>query len=82
MLAGAAVAAGGSAMSTVVSQIIIRILSGTFNPSYSKEDRRRMRYIQKKYALAYQSESGGDDSTAVISSIGNNSPIILVFSLL
>lgn len=77
MLAGAAVAAGGSAVSTVISQVIIRIFTGTFNPAYKKEDRRKMRYIQKKYALAYQSTSGGDDSAAVISSIGQYFCLVL-----
>jgi hypothetical protein len=70
MLAGAAVTVGGSAISTVISQVIIRIFNGTYNPAYKKEDRRKMRYIQKKYALAYQTTNGGDDSAAVISTIG------------
>jgi hypothetical protein len=74
MLAGAAVAAGGNAASAVISQIIIRIFTGTFNPAYKKVDKRRMRYIQKKFALAYQSGSSSDDSAAVIASIGTLTP--------
>jgi hypothetical protein len=41
-----------------------------FNPNYSKEDRKRMRYIQTKFAQAY-SESN-EDANAVITSIGSN----------
>lgn len=70
MLAGAAVTAGGNAASAVISHIIIRYLTGTFNPAYKKEDRRRIRYIQKKYALAYQSETASDDPAAIIASAG------------
>jgi hypothetical protein len=70
MLAGAAITATGSAASTVVSQVIIRLLTGTFNPNYKKNDRRRMRYIQKKYAAAYRDSTSADDSTAIISAIG------------
>lgn len=70
MIAGAAAGAGANAASAVISQIIIRIFTGTFNPTYNKENRRRMRYVQKKYALAYQSSSAGGNSATIIEEIG------------
>lgn len=72
MLTGAAVAASSNAVSSLASQVILRILMGSFNPNYKKEDRRKMRYIQRKYSLAYQSGSSGDDPTSVISNIGRS----------
>jgi hypothetical protein len=68
-----AMAAGGAAangISTIASHVIIRILNGSFNPNYKKEDRRKMLYIQRKYSQAYQGDGSGKEPAAVISSIG------------
>ena len=70
MLAGAAVSATNSAASAVVSQMVIRLFAGNFNPAYKKVPRRKMRYIQMKYMLAYQSNESGDDPRAIIGGIG------------
>jgi hypothetical protein len=44
---------------------VYSLVFGNFNPDYSKENQKRMRYIQQKYAQAY-SDSGGDDPNVVI----------------
>lgn len=72
MIAGAAVAATNSAASAVVSQMVIRLFAGNFNPAYKKVPRRKMRYIQMKYMLAYQSSESGDDPRAIIGGIGTS----------
>lgn len=79
MLAGAAVAATNSAASAVVSQMVIRLFAGNFNPAYKKVPRRKMRYIQMKYMLAYQSSESGDDPRAIIGGIGKGKPDIILF---
>ena len=72
MIAAAAVNVGGTVASTLATQIIIRIMNGNFNPNYKKEDRRRMKYIQKKYALSYQSGISGEEADVVIANIGQH----------
>ena len=76
MIAGAALSATNSAASAVVSQMVIRWFLGTFNPAYNKMSRRKMRYIQKKYMLAYQTSESGDDPRAIIASIGKYFPML------
>ena len=46
----------------------VHVLFADFNPNYKKEDRKRMRYIQGKYAQAYGDSS--DDPNSVIAAIG------------
>lgn len=41
-----------------------------FNPNYNKEDRKRMRYIQNKYAQAYSDSN--EDANVVIASVGSS----------
>lgn len=59
----------GSKLITFNSFILTQINVIGFNPNYNKEDRRRMRYIQLKYAQAYDEGASGDPNT-VISNIG------------
>ncbi|KAJ1399603.1 hypothetical protein B484DRAFT_247398 [Ochromonadaceae sp. CCMP2298] len=77
MLATAAVGATGTALSSVVSHVIIRILNGSFNPNYKNEDRRKMLYIQRKYSQAYQGDGSGEEPAAVIASIDPSSRILM-----
>ena len=50
------------------------MIFGSFNPNYKKEDRRRMRYIQLKYAQAYCTGETGDPNT-IINDIDPNSKL-------
>ena len=63
-----------SAVSSGIAAFVSGVIFGSYNPSYNKEDRRRIRYIQLKYAQAY----GGNESNepnAVINTIDPNSKI-------
>lgn len=64
-----AASAGSSAFSKIAGELF-----GSFNPKYKKLDRKRMRYIQNKYARAYGS-SGEDDPNQVITSVDNDSKL-------
>ncbi len=74
MLATAAAVSAGSAASSAASSafshVLISILTGSFNPEYNKENRKRMRYIQQKYSLAYDGGQAGEDPCAIIQKIG------------
>jgi hypothetical protein len=48
---------------------------GNFNAEYSKEDQRRMRYIQTKFVSAYGGEDQGTDPNRVIDSQDPNSKL-------
>lgn len=69
-------AAGGAAsgVGRVAGAALSAIVFGSFNPGYKKENQRRMRYIQSKYAKAY---AGGavDDYDTIIKRIDPNSKI-------
>jgi len=56
-----------TAAAAATSQLINLIT--TTNPNYSREDQRRMRYLQRKYAQAYGAE-GGEDAESCIAKIG------------
>ena len=71
MIASGGVSAAGSASSAVASHLISAILTGNFNPEYNKLHRKKMRYIQQKYALAYGGGQGGEDPYAIIQKIGS-----------
>lgn len=53
MASGAASSAG-----SMLEQAATALFFGSFNPKYKKEDRKRMRYIQAKYAQAYGDGAG------------------------
>ena len=73
--AGAASAVGSAAASGVGS-LVSGILFGGFNPKYSKEHCRKMRYIQQKYAEAYgDSASGNGDPNTIIHNADPNSKL-------
>lgn len=42
--------AAGSAAKELAKGLASAVLFGSFNPEYSKDDQKRMRYIQVKYA--------------------------------
>lgn len=48
--ASSAANAAGSAAKEVAKGLVNVLVYGSFNPEYSKEDQKRMRYIQQKYA--------------------------------
>jgi hypothetical protein len=76
-----------SATGNALGEVATAIFWGSFNPKYSKEDQRRMRYIQAKYCQAYadinsgssnnnnnsSSSGAANDRNAVISAIDPNS---------
>jgi len=72
MLAHAALSTASSVSSTIFSQVLNSIVQAynNYNPNYNKEARRRMRYIQHKYALAYAEGSMDEDPSATIQKIG------------
>ena len=70
MIAAAVAQTASSTASQVFSNVLLSIVLGNFNPNYSKENRRRMRYIQQKYALAYDGGQAGEDQFAIIEKIG------------
>lgn len=73
--AGAASAVGSAAASGVGS-LVTGILFGGFNPKYSKEHGRKIRYIQQKYAEAYgDSASGNGDPNTIIHNADPNSKL-------
>lgn len=76
MIAAATTSAASSAASSVFSQVLVSILFGNFNPEYNREARRRMRYIQQKFAMAYSS-SATEDANSVIHSIDVNSKLLM-----
>ena len=51
----------------MVKAVITTLFYGSFNPEYKKMDQKRMRYIQKKYSLAYG--SAGVDASEIVSRI-------------
>ena len=57
--------AGGDSVGKMVASSIYSSIFGGFNPDYSKDNQKRMRYIQAKYAMAYGA-AGGDDPNAII----------------
>ena len=71
---GESVSTGGAG--SMVTKKVLNVVFGNFNPEYSKEDQRRMRYIQSKYAMAY-AESGGDEPNTVITEQDPNSKLKL-----
>jgi hypothetical protein len=56
---------GDASAGKYVASGVYGLIFGNFNPDYSKENQKRMRYIQQKYAQAY-SDSGGEDPNLVI----------------
>ena len=62
--------AASSAAGGLASKMILNYFTG-INPTYNKESRRRMRYIQQKYAYAYGSGVHGEDACSIIQQIGN-----------
>ena len=64
-----AVSGAASSVSRTVVNVASGLIFGSYNPVYKKKDRRRMRYIQQKYAQAY---SAGvlEDPTTIITRIG------------
>lgn len=68
------VAVGAASAAGVAGTIVADLFFGGFNPNYSKEDRRRMRYIQLKYAQAYCTGETGEPNT-IISDIDGNSKL-------
>ncbi len=65
-----AATAVSSAATTAFSKVLMYILLGSYNPDYNKENRKRMRYIQQKYSLAYDGGQADDDPCAIIKKIG------------
>lgn len=61
--------AASSAAGGLASKMILSYFTG-INPPYNKESRRRMRYIQQKYAQAYGAGVHGEDACSVIQQIG------------
>lgn len=61
--------AASSAAGGLASKMILNYFTG-INPPYNKESRRRMRYIQQKYAQAYGAGVHGEDACSVIQQIG------------
>lgn len=55
---------------TAAAEIVMNAIFGNFNPTYNKESRRRMRYIQQKYALAYGPPGAAADAGTIIKDIG------------
>jgi hypothetical protein len=84
MLASAALSTTSSVASTVFSQVLNSIVAAynNYNPTYNKEARRRMRYIQHKYALAYGESSGDEDPAATIQKIGKCLNFLLMCKIL
>jgi hypothetical protein len=72
-VASGATSAASSAASSAFSQLMMSIVLGSYNPDYNKENRKRMRYIQHKYSLAYEGGQAGEDPCAIIQKIGNRS---------
>jgi hypothetical protein len=79
MIAAAATSTVSSMAGSAFSQILLSIVLGNFNPEYNKESRKRMRYIQQKYSIAYEGGQSGEDPCSIIAKIGNG---LLVFPLL
>lgn len=80
MIAGASIATGvvSSSLSTLAIAAINHVIYGTFNPSYNKLDRKRMRHIQRKYILAYEGQGvEGQDRSLIISGIDPTSRLLL-----
>lgn len=84
MIASAALSTTSSVASTVFSQVLNSIVAAynNYNPAYNKEARRRMRYIQHKYALAYGETSGDEDPAATIQKIGTNLNFFVVVEII
>jgi hypothetical protein len=72
MIAAAAASSASSLAGSAFSKVLMSILLGNFNPEYNRESRRRMRYIQQKYSLAYEGGKAGEDPCAIIQQIGKN----------
>lgn len=72
MLALAATHTMSSAASSAFSIVLTSLLQGTFNPDYNKEARKRMRYIQQKYSIAYEGGKAGEDPSNIIKAIGKS----------
>ena len=72
MILGGSVATkvAGSAGKAVAMQVAMSFLNRSYNPKYKKSDRKKMRYIQQKYASAYEGGSNGEDPCAIIKAIG------------
>jgi len=78
--AAATIATGvvSSSLSTLAIAAINHVIYGTFNPSYNKLDRKRMRHIQRKYILAYEGQAvEGQDRSLIISGIDPTSRLLL-----
>ncbi len=69
-VASGATSAASSAASSALSQVVMNVVLGSYNPDYNKENRKRMRYIQHKYSLAYDGGQVGEDPCAIIQKIG------------
>lgn len=82
MIAGTIATAASSTASSLAgnafSQVLLSIVMGNFNPEYNREARKRMRYIQQKYSLAYEGGQNGEDPCSIISKIGTHSLYMLV----
>lgn len=59
-LATGATSVASAGLSTLVSAGIQSFIFGNYNPKYNKKNRKRMRHIQRKYLLAYKSNSFED----------------------
>lgn len=70
MIAAAATSTASNVAGAAFSQVLMSIVMGNFNPEYNKEARKRMRYIQQKYSLAYEGGKAGEDPCGIISKIG------------
>ena len=77
--AASATSAVSSAASSAFSNVLMSIIMGSFNPDYNKENRKRMRYIQQKYSLAYDGGQAGEDPCAIIQKIGTINTSIFFF---
>lgn len=75
--AGASAASAvGSAAANGVGALVSGVLFGGFNPRYSKEHCKKMRYIQQKYAEAYGDSGCGDgDPNTIIHNCDANSKL-------
>jgi hypothetical protein len=73
LISGAAKGAGY----TIASSAVLSYLMGTYNPHYKKQDRKRMRYIQRKYAMAYGGGVTGEDAGAIIHQIDPSSKLLM-----
>lgn len=77
MVEGAAASAVAASASTAMANVVTHYwLGGNFNPSWKKEDQKRMRYLQQKYALAYGDLLSGAGNENV--SFGSSEPNAMI----